>query len=207
MYYLTDYELNAIQKNLEVIKMYREDDSESLLLGDLCLREIIGVFCPYAQLTEQVLSQDVIADFLKNIDKCNIILNNMCFKISYVDKEQHKVLKTTCLGSVMCANETLINGNSSENIFAEEGEKAILHEDVIISKEMPFVVHRKYKIGPLKGLGKIEDEKTKITVMYKNKIEKLPDSNPLLSGESQLYSYDMYSYIKKGNGKIIEKKA
>lgn len=207
MYYLTDFELNAIQKNLAIIKKCREDDSESISLSDLCLREIIGVYCPYGKLTEQVLNQEILADFLKNIDKCNIVLNNMYFKISYVDNDQQKILKATCLGSVMYAEEELINGNSSENIFVEDGEATVLHEDVIISKEMPSVVHRRYKIGPLKGLVDIGDEATKRTIMYKNKIEVLADGNPLLTDERQLYRYDMYSYIKKEDGKIIEKKA
>lgn len=207
MYYLTDFELNAIQKNLDIIKMGKEDDGESLSVGSLCLREIVGVYCPYGKLTDQVLNQEMLVDFVKNIDKCNVTLNNMYFKISYVDNDQQKILKATCLGSVMCATETLTNGNSSENVFVEDGEATVFHEDVIISKEMPFVVHRKYKIGLLKGLAEISDESTKRTMMYKNKIECLPDGNPLLENCDQLYRYDMYSYIKKENGKIIEKKA
>lgn len=207
MYYLTDFELNAIQKNLDIIKSCREEDGESISAVSLCLREIIGVYCPYGKLTDQVLNQEILVDFLKNIDKCNVVLNNMYFKISYVDNDQQNILKATCLGSVMYAKEVLINGNSSENIFVEDGEATVMHEDVIVSKEMPFVVHRKYKIGPLRGLADISDEGTKRTVMYKNKIECLPDGNPLLENCDQLYRYDMYSYIKKENGKIIEKKA
>ena len=207
MYYLTDFELNSIQKNLEIIKSCSEEDNESISVGSLHLREIIGVYCPYGQLTDQILNEEILADFLKNIDKCNITLNNMYFKISLVDNDQQKILKSTCLGSVMYASEALVNGNSSDNIFVEEGEEAVLHEDVIISREMPYVVHRKYKIGPLKGLEKISDESTKRTVMYKNKIEILADNSPLLSDYVELYRYDMYSYIKKDNGKIMEKKA
>lgn len=203
---LNNFEELKVRKNLGLIKDMKEENSHDYLSsGIYLLREICNIYCLYSEMSYQVITDEVLENFIKNFDVCEVKYNKFNFKISFRKADVTKFIKANYAKNIAYGEEEY--GVVSSPIgFQKMGEPIVYHREVISSKDYDAPITKCFKIGPLRGLAEIRSAKERRFYINSEGIRSASGFKNF-DGIESLFYYDMYAYTARERGKVNIKKS